>query len=107
MVLLLVLPLCTKKLKKRKKWEIDRYLVNNYVGKTRTNTEVQRKCRKQRKTGKLQQVIEEGGVQVGTCEGPGRCQPSPLRKKDPSMLIIMESFGFFLGTQVSQTQAVS
>ena len=64
--MLLVLPLCTKKLKKRKKWEIDRYLVNNYVGKTRTNTEVQRKCRKQRKTGKLQQVLDGGGVQVET-----------------------------------------
>ena len=40
-----------------------------------------KKCRKQRKAGKVQQVIEGGGVQVGSCERPGRCQPSPLRKK--------------------------
>ena len=43
-------------------------------------TEEQKKYRNQRKAGKVQQVVEGGGVQVGTCEGPGRCQPSPLRK---------------------------
>ena len=42
---------------------------------------VQKKWREQRKAGKVQQVIEGGGVQVGTCERPGRCQPRPLRKK--------------------------
>ena len=46
-------------------------------------TEVlQKKWRKQRKkAGKVQQVIDGGGVQLGTSERPGRCQPSPLRKK--------------------------
>ena len=43
---------------------------------------VQKKWRKQRKAGKVQQVIDGGGVQLGTSERPGRCQPSPLRKKD-------------------------
>ena len=42
---------------------------------------VQKKWRKQRKAGKVEQVIEGDGVQVGTCERPGRCQPSTLRKK--------------------------
>ena len=42
---------------------------------------VPKKWRKQRKAGKIQQVIDGGGVQLGTCERPGRCQPSPLRKK--------------------------
>ena len=42
---------------------------------------VQKKWREQRKAGKVQQVIEGGGVQVGTCERPGRCQPSSLRNK--------------------------
>ena len=42
---------------------------------------VQKKWRKQRKAGKVQQIIEGGGVQAGTCERPGRCQPNPLRKK--------------------------
>ena len=45
-------------------------------------TEVaQKNCRKQRKAGTVQQVIDGGGVQLGTSERPGRCQPSPLRKK--------------------------
>ena len=35
---------------------------------------------KAKEAGKVQQVIEGGGVQVGTCERSGRCQPSPLRK---------------------------
>ena len=65
-VLLLLLPLCTKKLKKHRENE---------------NTEVQKRCRKQRKAGKVQQVINGGGIQVGACERPERCQPSPLRKK--------------------------
>ena len=69
-VLLLLLPLCTKKTRR-----------NIYVEKTRTRV-VQKKCRKQRKAGKVQQVIDGGGVQVGACERPGRCQPSPLRKKN-------------------------
>ena len=42
---------------------------------------VQKKWRKQRKAGKVQQVIDGGGFQVGTSERPGKCQPSPLRKK--------------------------
>ena len=42
---------------------------------------VPKKWRKQRKAGKVQQVIERGGVQVGTCERPWRCQSSPLRKR--------------------------
>ena len=67
-VLLLLLPLCTKKLKK-------------HVRRENENTGVQKKCRKQRKAGKVQQVIDGGGAQVGTCERPGRCKPSPLRKK--------------------------
>ena len=41
----------------------------------------QKKWRKQRKAGKVQQAIDGGGVQLGTSERPGRCQPSPLRKK--------------------------
>ena len=42
---------------------------------------VQKKWRKQRKkAGKVQQVIDGGGVQLGTSERPGRCQPSPLGK---------------------------
>ena len=42
---------------------------------------VKKKWRKQRKAEKVQQVMDGAGVQVGTCERPGRCQPSPLRKK--------------------------
>ena len=41
---------------------------------------VQKKGRRQRKTGTVPQVIDGGGTQVGTCERPGRCQPSPLRR---------------------------
>ena len=41
---------------------------------------VQKKWRKQRKAGKVQQALDGGGVQLGTSERPGRCQPSPLRK---------------------------
>ena len=76
-VAILLLPLCTEKLKKRK--------ISKYVRRDNENTNVQKKCRKQRKAGKVQQVIDGGGVQVGTCERPGRCQPSPLRKKDVSL----------------------
>ena len=36
---------------------------------------------KAKKAGKIQQVVDGGGVQLGTFERPGRCQPSPLRKK--------------------------
>ena len=43
---------------------------------------VQKKWRNQRKAGKVQRVVEGGGVEVGTSERPGRCQPSPLRKKN-------------------------
>ena len=57
-VLLLLLPLCTKKLKKHTRRENE-------------NTEVQEKRRKQIKAGKVQKVIDGGGVQVGTCERPG------------------------------------
>ena len=57
----------TKKLKK-------------HIRRENENIEEQKKCRKQRKAGKVQQVIDGGGVQVGTCERPGRYQPSPLRK---------------------------
>ena len=42
---------------------------------------IQKKWRKQRKSGNVQQEIEGGGVQVGACERPGKCQPSALRKK--------------------------
>ena len=42
---------------------------------------VQKKRRKRRKAGKVEQVIEGGGVQVGTSDRPGRCQPRTLRKK--------------------------
>ena len=48
---------------------------------------VQKKWREQRKAGKVQQVIEGGGVQVGICERPASCQPSPLRKKNLSNYI--------------------
>ena len=36
------------------------------------NTEVQKKCRNQRKAGKVQQAIDGGGVEVGTRERPGK-----------------------------------
>ena len=42
-----------------------------------------------RKAGKVRQVIDGGGVQVGACERPGRCQPSPLRKKKLSNLSLL------------------
>ena len=51
---------------------------------------VQEKWRKKMKSWKLlkvQQVIDGGGVQLGTSEGPRRCQPSPLRKKIKVMSI--------------------
>ena len=70
-MLLLLLPLCTKKPKQHRRRESQ-------------NTEelrVQKKCRKQRKAGTVPQVIDGGGAQAGTSERPGRCQPSPLRKK--------------------------
>ena len=70
-VLLVLPPLCTKKLKK-------------HVRRENENTGSTEKV-KQRKAGKVQQVIDGGGFQVGTSERPGRCQPSPLRKKDLSM----------------------
>ena len=62
---------------------------NNEEKKKRKNekTEVQKKCRMTRKAGKVQQVIEGGGVQVGICERPASCQPSPLRKKNLSNYI--------------------
>ena len=41
---------------------------------------VQKKWRKQRKAGNVQQVLDGGGVQLGISERPGKCQPSPLRK---------------------------
>ena len=41
---------------------------------------VQKKWRKQ-KAGKAQQVVDGGGVQLGTSERLATCQPSPLRKK--------------------------
>ena len=47
----------------------------------KTEIVAQKKWRKQRKAGKVQQVIDGGGVQLGTSERPGRCQPTPLRKK--------------------------
>ena len=56
--------------------------MNKYARREDENTQVQKKCtwgRKQRKAGKVQQVIDGGGVQVGACERPGRCQPNPLR----------------------------
>ena len=46
---------------------------------------VQKNCREQGKAGMVQQVVEGGGVQVGACERPGRCQPSPLRKRKRSI----------------------
>ena len=52
--------------------------------KTDKTEVVQKKWRKQRKAGKVQQVIEGGGVHVEICERPGRCQPSTLRIKDLS-----------------------
>ena len=54
---------------------------NERNGKKEKTDAVQKKWRKPIKAGKVQQVIEGGGVQVGACERPGRCQPSPLRKK--------------------------
>ena len=49
-----------------------------------------RRCKKsvesEKKAGKVQQVIEGGGVQVGTCERPGKCQPGPIRKKNRSKM---------------------
>ena len=62
--------------------ETEERKINKYVpGRDNENTEVRKKCRKQRKAGKVQQVIDGGGVQVGACERPGRCQPSPLRRR--------------------------
>ena len=46
--------------------------VKKHIRRENENTEVQKKCRKQRKAGKVQQVIDAGGVQVGACERPGR-----------------------------------
>ena len=53
---------------------------------------VQEKWGKQRKAGKVQQVIDRGGVQLGTSERPARCQPSPLGKILKYVYIIMRSF---------------
>ena len=39
-----------------------------------------KKCRKQRKAGKVPQVIEGGGIQVGTVRGQGGANRGPLRK---------------------------
>ena len=79
-VLLLLLPLCTKKLNKHVRRE------NEYTG-------VQKQCRKQRKAGKVQQVLDGGGAQVGTSERPGRCQPSPLKKKSRYVYKALRSAG--------------
>ena len=49
-----LLPLWTKKLKKHTRRENE-------------TTQVQKKCRRQRKAGKVQKVIDGGGVQVATC----------------------------------------
>ena len=86
-VAILLLPLCTEKLKKRK--------ISKYVRRDNENTNVQKKCRKQRKAGKVQQVIDGGGVQLGTSERPGRCQPSPLRKKIEVCLCGLQSLDSF------------
>ena len=56
-------------------------------------TEVaQKKWRRQIKAGTVQQVIDGGGVQLGTSERPARCQPSPLGKILKYVYIIMRSF---------------
>ena len=64
--------------------------VKKHIRRENENTEVQKKCRKQRKAGKVQRVIDSGGVQVGACERPGRCQPTPLtlRKKSKSITMV-------------------
>ena len=49
--------------------------------KKKENGSGTKKVEKERKAGKVQQVVEGGSVQVGTSEKPRRCQPSPLRKK--------------------------
>ena len=74
---------------------------NTHTYRENENTEVQKKCRKQRKAGKVQQVIDGGGIQVGTCERPGRCQPSPLRKRCKSILIKYSKYA-----QVYQYRAI-
>ena len=61
-----------------------RYISTQTEQKKRKNEKtevVQKKWRKQRKAGKIQQVIDGGGVQLGTRERPRRCQPSALRKR--------------------------
>ena len=60
------------------------------------NTEVQKKCRNQRKAGKVQQAIDGGGVEVGTRERPGK---SILR------VPVQQSLAFYFRT-VYSLQAV-
>ena len=56
--------------------------IRKQINEKNEKTEVvQKMWRKQRKAGKVQQVIDGGGVQVGISERTGRCQPSTLRKK--------------------------
>ena len=43
-------------------------------------TQVQKKCRKGRKAGKVQQVVEGGGVQVETLRGQGRANRARSEK---------------------------
>ena len=70
-------------------WRLALRIINDGTTKTRKQRNeknekkevVQKKGRKQTKPGKVQQVMDGGGVQLGTSERPGRCQPSPLRKK--------------------------
>ena len=75
-VLLLLLPLCTKKLKK-------------HIRRENEETEAQKKCRKQRKAVTVHPASNRRRRCSGgnLCERPGRCQPSPLRKKYLSLSI--------------------
>ena len=57
----------TKKLKK-------------HIRRENENIEEQKKCRKQRKAGKVQQVIDGGGVQVGACERLREVPTEPAQK---------------------------
>ena len=61
----------TKKMKNKHIREIE---------KTRTR-KYKKKGYKAKKSWKGPAIKDGGGVQAGTCERPGRCQPSPLRKK--------------------------
>ena len=88
-----------------KKWKIYTF---KYVEKTRTRKYTKRVySRKQRKAGKVQQVIDGGGVQVGTWRGQGGANRARSDKKSKSILRVpvQQSLAFYFRT-VYSLQAV-